>query len=121
MVDMTKVLYRRIGFPGYKRYTKAVTNGSILNCPINVVDIKRSIYTYGPDVVGLKGKDRRRRPKVLGLLGNIPLPRDILKYHKETMISMDYVFVHGLPHLHSNSRGYAFRKIEYMQGKKTEY
>ena len=118
MVDKAKDLYRKIVLPRYNRYIKAVTNGSILNCPINVDDIKRSIHIYGPDIIGLKGKDTRRRPKPLGLLGNIPLPRDILKHHKEMMISMNYVFVHGLPHLYSNSRGYAFRTIEYMPGKK---
>ena len=96
--DVARALYRRIGFPGYKRYINAVRNGCIMNCPINIDDIKRSIHIYGPDVAGIKGKTTRRKPKALEMIGNIPLTPN-------TMVSSDYVYLHTLPHLHTISRG----------------
>ena len=63
MAEKARDLYRRIGLLGYKRYTKSVMNGSILNCPINVDDIKRAIHIWGPDADGTKGIYVRRRPE----------------------------------------------------------
>ena len=80
-------------------------NGCILNCPINVDGIKRSVNIYGPDVVGLKGKSIRRTPAPIGVLSNMSLPPNILRHDKNTMVSMDYTFIHGLPHSHSTPRG----------------
>ena len=72
---------------------------------MNVEEIKRAIDVWGKYVIGLKGKDVRRRPEKMGWMSNIPLPPEVLGCHQRTMISVDYTFIHGLPHLHSCSRG----------------
>ena len=63
---MAKDLYRRIGLPDDKRYVKSVTSGAIINCLVNVEDIKRAIDIWGKGVIGLKGRDVRRRPEPMG-------------------------------------------------------
>ena len=118
MAETAKDLYRRIGLPGYKIYVKAVTSGAIMNCPVNVDDIKRAVDIWGKDVIGLKGRDVRRRPEPTGWMNDIPLPPEVLERHRSTMISVDYTFIHGLPHLHSCSRGYSFRTVEYIPRKR---
>ena len=72
----------------------------------------------GPDVAGMKGKNTRRKPELVGEIEVIPLPPDVLKHHKNTMISADYVYVHGLAHFHAISRGYCHRIEKYVNGKK---
>ena len=89
-----------------------------MNCPINIDNIKRSIHIYGLDVAGIKEKTTRRKPKPLEMVGNIPLPPSVLKHHRNIMVSGDYVYVHTLSHLHTISRGYGFRTVEYTPGKK---
>ena len=97
MAEKAKDLYRRIGLPGYCRYIKALVNAAIMNCPVNIDDVRRALDVWGRDIIGLKGRDVRRRPESIGWIGNIPLPEEIWERHKSTMISIDYVFVHGLP------------------------
>ena len=104
--------------PEYRRYIKAVIHAAIMNCPVNVKDIKRVIDVWGRDAIGLKGRDVRKRPEVIGWISNVPLPPEVLERRRTTMVSVDYTFIHGLPHLHSNSRGYSFRTIEYIPKKR---
>ena len=119
LAEKAKDLYRRIGLPGYKRYVKTVTNGAIMNCPVNVEYIKRAVDVWVKDVIGLKGRDVRRRPGSMGWMNDIPRPPEVLERHRSTMISVDYTFIHGLPHLYSCSRGYSFRMVEYIPRKRS--
>ena len=114
---MARDLYRRIDFPGYRRYIIIVRNGCIFNCPINLDDIKRGIHIYSLDVAGTKEKTTRRKPKPLEMIGNIPLPPDVLRYHKDIMVSRDYVYVHTILHLHTISRVYGFKTVECIPGR----
>ena len=81
-------------------------------------EIKRAIHIHGPDVAGMKGKITRRRPEPISLIDNIPMPLEIYEQHRNKMVSVDYVYVHGINHLHYTSRGYGFRTIEYVSGEK---
>ena len=66
MADKTIDLCRRIGLPCYKRYTKAVINEGIMNCPVSVVNIKRSIHIYGLDIV-VKRKRWQKKTRTFGI------------------------------------------------------
>ena len=85
---------------------------------MTIDDVKRSIHIYVPDVVCLKVKKTRGRPEPIGVMDNISLPPEIYRHHWDTIILVDYLFVHGLCHLHSTSRGYGFKTIEYIPAKK---
>ena len=116
--DQARYLYRRLGFPWYKRCIKAVKNNSINNCTVTIDDIKRSLHIYGPADAGMKGKTTRRKSKPIGNVEVIPLPPEVLKHHKVTMLSVDYIYVHGLVHFHSIDQGYCHKTIKYVKGKK---
>ena len=81
LAETTKDLYRRIGVPGYKRYVKAVTNGAIMNCTVDMEDIKRAVDIWGKDIIGLKGIDVRRKTEPMGWMNDIPLPPEVLERH----------------------------------------
>ena len=51
-------------------------------------------------------------------MNDIPLPPEVVERHRSMMVSVDYTFIHGLPHLHSCSRGYSFRTVEYIPRKR---
>lgn len=120
MVDRARTLYMRIRWPGYRRYLHAISNSSIIQYPVTIDDIKRSLQIYGLDAVGLKGKKIHKRSELIGvMMENIPLPPETYEHHQVTMISVEYVFVHGLCHLHLTLRGYDFRSMEYIPAKKT--
>ena len=65
MANKAKDMYRLMVFPGYKRYISAVRNGCILDCPINIDNIKRAIHIYDPDIATLKGKSTRKSHQIL--------------------------------------------------------
>ena len=89
-----------------------------MNCPIKIADIKRSIHIYGPDIVEMKGESTRKKPPKIEEIEYIPLPPEILEYHEDTMVSVDYVFIRGLTHLHSTSRGDNYRTTKCIKGKR---
>ena len=71
----------------------------------------------------MKGEIIRRRLEPISVIENIPLPLEIYEQRRNTMVSADYVYAHGLNHLHSTSKDYGFKKIKYVpekrQGKRT--
>ena len=101
--DKARMLYQSLGYPGYKKYFKIVESNYLLNCPVNVDDIKRALHICGPDVAHVKGKTVRRRPQPLNRVGNIQIPATIMEYHSSIQLSGDYLFVQGIPFLHAIS------------------
>ena len=63
MANKAKESYRLLGFPDYKKYISAVRNGCILNCPININNIKRSIHIYGPNIAEMREVDQEEIAK----------------------------------------------------------
>ena len=46
------------------------------------------------------------------------MPLDIIDRYPSMDILVDYIYIHGLPHLHFISSGYMLRILEYMAAKK---
>ena len=89
----------------------------MINNPVTINDIHRSLYIYGPGPVSLLGRTTRTRPTPIPALGYLPLSPDILDQHPHITLSTDYFFVQGMPFLHTVSRDYHFRTCEPIWGK----
>ena len=61
------------------------------------------------------------RPKASPIINTpkIKLPKSIVDLHSTLNISADYFFIQYISFLHSKSRGYQFRTINYISSKKT--
>ena len=51
------------------------------------------------------------------VIGNIPIPKMIIDNHSEEVISMDFIFVQGIPFHHSISESYKNRVVDSLSGK----
>ena len=70
------------------------------------------MHIFGRELANIKGKATRQRLKEIGVMPLVEIPETILDLHPSLALSIDYVYVQGIPMLHSISSGYRFRTIE---------
>ena len=54
-----------IGSPSEKNYGGMVSSNMIKNCPIDSTDVSNARAIFGPDLVSVRGKTVRRKPKLI--------------------------------------------------------
>ena len=109
--DRARQLYRTIGRPSQRQFEAILDCGSILSCPITKANAQRANIIYGPDLAYLKGKttDHPTSPHVPTQVLS-PLPVEIVKYHSNITLCVDFFYVQRLPFIHAISR-----KVGYQQ------
>ena len=110
--DRERQLYRTIGRPSQWQFEAILDRGSILNCcPITKADAQRANIIYGPDLAYLKGKttDHPTSPHILTQVLS-PLPVEIIKYHSNITLCVDFFYVQRLPFIHAFSRKVGYRQ-----------
>lgn len=80
-----------IGVLSTKDYIGAVANKLIPNIKVTVEDIKNAEKIFGKDFGAIMGKTTRSRPALV-VSDVILLPPDILKAHKNVVLSADICF-----------------------------
>ena len=105
-------MYNKLGMPGYQQYFQILEKRQIRNCKVTIDDAKVSMHIFGREPVSIKGKATRRKPQVIGAMRLVEISATILDLHPTVTLSMDYVFIQGIPMLYSILSGYKFRTIE---------
>jgi uncharacterized protein YggU (UPF0235/DUF167 family) len=104
--------------PGYKKYFKLLDSQHYPECDITSDDAKRAIHIYGPDVIMLKGKTTRKKSSTIQDIQHVPIPTTIKDNHPDIKLSVDYMYIQGIPMLHTIAKNYKFRTIEAYPDKK---
>jgi len=106
-------LYEHCNCPGYDRFISMIRNNYFRNLPITTQDAKRALYIYGKNIAEMKGKGIRKRPMSIQDIQTIDLPSEIKNIYDNIQVSVDYVFIQGIPMLHSISgKSYQFRTLQ---------
>ena len=113
--DGARDFRRRLGYPRYKRFFKLLGLSYFINCPINIDDTKRALYTYRLDIKTLREKTTRRKPMPINDIVETGIPSTILELHLIINLLVNYFFVQGVAFLHSIARGYSFRTVEHLK------
>ena len=93
-----RALQRRIGRPSICAYIHYVTTNMTPNLPITVQDIKSTEFSWGPDLVCVKGKTARQvSPKVR--MKNTSMPVSIMQQYKNITMLVDIMKVASIPFL----------------------
>ena len=87
-------LYRMIGVPSTRDYIRAVVNKLIPNIKVTVDYIKNAKIVFEKTLGAIMGKTRRSRPAPM--VSNVLLTPNILKAHKNVILSADIFFVNGI-------------------------
>ena len=112
--DDARKLYQHLGMPGYRKFFEMLKHNHITDCPITVEDGKRALKIYGPDIAHVKGKTVRPRAGKIEITGLTPLPQEVIDNQQFVNVSVDFFYVQGIPVLHSISRNFHFRTVEYL-------
>ena len=103
-------LHERLGYKSYTRFFKMLKNKEIDGCPLDVEDAKRAIYLFGKSDAMIRGKSVSRKSSRIKEVDMIRLPEQL--EGKEVNLLVDFLFVYGIPFLHTISKDINFRTIE---------
>ena len=95
---------------------KFVANNHIKNSPVNIDDIDRAEFIYGPVIPTLQGKMTRTNP-VSKQTVHVPLPIPMLQHHKHVDLYCDFFFVNKIPFLHTKSKNINFLSVQYCKSR----
>ena len=116
-MERSRDLFNKLGMPGYKKYFRTLEKNQIRNCRVTIDDAKVSMHIFGREPASIKGKATRKKPQAIGAMPLVEIPATIMDLHPTVILSMDYVYIQGIPMLHTISSGYTFRTIEAVRAK----
>ena len=110
-VNNARTLYQHCNKPTYVKFLKLLDKRYFIDCPVTSEDMKRVSFIYGPE--NKRCKATRQRLDSLAMIPNIALPANIIEQHRNIMLSVDYVYIQGIPMFHTISgRSCQFRTLE---------
>jgi len=111
--DSARRLYKAINQPGYSEFFRLIQANFFCDSPVTIQDAKTAIEKYGKDTAAIQGKTTRSRPAPMQVIQTIKLPQTIKDFHSEIPLSIDVMFVHGIPMVTTISgTSYKFRTVE---------
>jgi len=110
-----KVLMQRLGYPSVPDMARMIANGQIIDCPVTLLDIKRAVDIYGPDLATLKGKTVTQKSKIAKIE---VLPKFMTA---DIILCIDLIFINGLTFLISVSEDLGLLMVKFIsdRGKST--
>ena len=106
-------LMSMIGAPTEREFQGLVRLNHLKDCPINNSDIVNAHTIFGRDLINIRGKTVRRKPKHVQT-EYVDIPRGILDVHNRVTLVADVMFVNKVPFLVSSSRNLNLITIEHV-------
>jgi hypothetical protein len=93
-----------LGHPTNCKFLGMVCSNMITNCTVTESAVKNAHIIFGPDLAGVRRRTVRRARESVRV-DHIQIPRVILDRHRIVTLTVDCMFVNGVPFLVSASRG----------------
>ena len=103
-----------MGFPASRTFWSIVTNNWIKNCPITRRDIDVAQDINGENIGNLVGKTRHRKNVIVAGVVD-PVPRFIIKVHRDVVLAMDIFFINKIPFLTTISTKLHFGTVHHLK------
>ena len=87
-----------------------IRNAEIKGCPLDIEDSKRALYLFGKSEAVVKGKTVYRKASKIEEVEVVQLP--IKLKNKKINLSVDVLFIQGIPFLHTTSADLHFKTVE---------
>ena len=110
--DAARALQSTLAWPSIKDFKHIIASNAIKNSPVTIDDIDRAEHIYGPALPTLQGKMTRSSPKSKSTVF-VPVPLDIFKHHRFIDLHADFLFVNGIPFMHTKSANINFLSIQH--------
>ena len=102
-------IQQQIGWPSKSGFMKIISGNHMHNCNITIDDIIRSEYIFGTPLPLIKGKTTKPTPTPSYNLQKVNIPLPILQHHQNIDLFIDFMFVNGIPFLHTISSKLKYR------------
>ena len=93
-----------VGHPTDREVLGMVRSQMITNCDVTPTAVKNFNQIFGPNLAGVRGRTIRTTPEPVHI-DYVQIPRAILDRHGIVTLTVDCMFVNGVPFLVSVSRG----------------
>ena len=93
-----------LGHPNDCKFLGMVCLNMIANCDVSESAVKNAHTIFGPNLAGVRGRTVRIAPESVRV-NHIQIPQVILDRHRVVTLTVDCMFVNGVPLLVSASRG----------------
>ena len=101
-----------LGHPTNRDFMGMVGSRKIVNFPVSPAAVLNANLIFGPDLAGVRGRTGRRPPESV-TTNHVQIPRALLEWHQRVMLTVDIMFMNGVPFLVSVSRGLHLVTAEY--------
>jgi hypothetical protein len=91
-----------IGHPSTKDFNNMVCSNMIKNCPVASNDVNNANKMFGQDFATLKGERASRNPPLV-MMDYIHIPKEIVDLNRNVTLTIDIMFMNGLPFMVSIS------------------
>jgi hypothetical protein len=95
---------KMLGHPTNHKFLGMVRSNMVANCDVTESAIKNAHAIFGLNLAGVRGRTVRIAPESVRV-DHIQIPRVILDRHRIVTLTVDCMFVNGVPFLVSTSRG----------------
>jgi hypothetical protein len=102
-----------VGYPSNKDFNNMLRSNMINNCPVISKSVSAANKIFCPDIASMKGKTKRRQPEPV-VTDYVEIPKAILDLDKDVTLTVNVMFVDGIPFLVTNSRKIKFTTSEYV-------
>jgi hypothetical protein len=109
-----------VGYPSPKYFKHMVSSNMIKNCPVTSIEVTNANKIFGPDLATLKGKTVRITPPPVAT-DYVQIPKEIMSLNRNITLTIDTMFVNGLPFMVSIYRKIKFTTVEYLLGRKQNH
>jgi hypothetical protein len=106
-----------VGYPSPRDFKNMISSDMIRNCPVTPSDVANTNKIFGPDLTTLKGKTVRQTPPPV-MTDYVQIPQEIVSLNRNVTLTINIMFVNGLPFMVSISRKIKFTTVEYLLGRK---
>ena len=96
MAKLSRETQAMVGHPPDCVFKQIVSNNNPKNCRIEVHDVSNALSVVGPNCNRLEGMSTRQKPKRVNVEYSKIL-RDFYRLHKSATLTMDVMFVNGIP------------------------
>jgi len=93
-----------MGHPTDREFLGMVRANMLNNCNVTETAVKNANTIFGPELAGVMGRTVRRAPDPVRI-EYVQIPATILERHRIVTLTVDCMFVNGVPFLVSASRG----------------
>jgi hypothetical protein len=111
--EIAQNLYKTLSYPSMKDFKWVIWSNHIKDCPVKIQYIDVATKIWGKNIAALKGKTTRSKTHPVAR-DYVKVPNELLKLHKEVLLTTDIFFVNKILFFLTLSRKICFTAVNHL-------